>query len=277
MSSDYDIKMSTDDTLELDTIVEQIDNSNSITKVNKGGNYSLNVIDTQTEIFDPIDSGEYELEINGQILSINVTDSNAIPDEWVNNFESQDGISPTDVWGSETIKRNDGTQADTWETSNPISGTASRKIASNGGGVQYSYTRSEPISPNVISGEIKGIKRSGASGDEYELRIYSGSNLIIRFEMQANGSFSINDNSVSGTWSLNTVYQFRAFNIDWVAEEHDWEIIDLDSETTVSSGVNEPFRASGASLDEYQYAQSSGSPSGSGGQEALYDDLFVDS
>lgn len=283
MSSDHNIEMSTDDTLELDAIIKEW-NATSSSVVGdikyEGGDstsHSLSGLQTNTAIFDPQDAGTYTIPINGQELSVKVTDANALPDEWVNNFESQDGISPTDAWGSETRQRNDGTQTDTWETSSPISGKASRKIASNGGGVQYSYTRTEPITPNVISGKIKGFQRSGAGGDEYEIRIYSGSNLIIRMQMQANGSFSINDNSVSGSWSLNTVYELRAFNIDWGAEKHDWEIIDLDSETTVVSAVDEPFRDTGSSLDGYWYAQSSGSPNGSGNQEALYDDLFIDS
>jgi hypothetical protein len=87
MSNDYDIEMTTDDTLELDTIIEQIDNNNSITKVDEGNDYNINVIETQTEIFDPTSSGEYKVNINGQILSINVKDASAVSNKVIDHFE----------------------------------------------------------------------------------------------------------------------------------------------------------------------------------------------
>jgi hypothetical protein len=76
--------MTTDDTLELDTIIENSSRaSNPINKIDTNANYNkddLKGIETHTSVFDPPESGEYEIYVNGQVLSINVTDASAIPD-----------------------------------------------------------------------------------------------------------------------------------------------------------------------------------------------------
>lgn len=86
MSGDYDIIMNLDETLELDTIVKKSSIAKKpISSVNylDGGSYdkgNLDSIQTNTVIFDPPDSGEYEFYINGQLLSINVKDETKVSD-----------------------------------------------------------------------------------------------------------------------------------------------------------------------------------------------------
>lgn len=76
-----DIKMSLDDTLELDAIIQEWDpNSNDIIKVTSNKTYDLNGIKKHTGVFNPTESGEHTIEINGQILTIEVIDDEIIPD-----------------------------------------------------------------------------------------------------------------------------------------------------------------------------------------------------
>lgn len=102
--------MTTDDTLELDTIIEESSNTNSITKITQGGNHNLNVINTQTEIFDPIDTGVYKLDVNGQKLSIKVTEDSEIPNSIIENFDEimyeNQSRSLSDIYGGDTEQFN---------------------------------------------------------------------------------------------------------------------------------------------------------------------------
>lgn len=70
-----DITMSLDDTLELDTIIKEINSSSgvaTITDGTEGTDYNLGIIQSQTEVFDPINSGTYNIDINGQTLTVDV-------------------------------------------------------------------------------------------------------------------------------------------------------------------------------------------------------------
>lgn len=96
MSDHYDIEMGLDDTLEIDTIIQNWNPPpNLVNTTYDTGNepdYDLKGLDTKTTIFDPNKSGDYTININGQELSIKVRDSNdALPNsgdylDW-SNFE----------------------------------------------------------------------------------------------------------------------------------------------------------------------------------------------
>jgi hypothetical protein len=95
------ISMNINDTLELDYLVEQIDDSTiDITDEPSKNSYSLDYGRKQFGIFDPTDTGTYKLDINGQTIEIEVTD---IPDsgadhQW--NFVSGSGTTVNDQNGS---------------------------------------------------------------------------------------------------------------------------------------------------------------------------------
>lgn len=77
-----DITMSLDDTLELDTIIrESTDATTSITVKDgtKNTDFNLKGIETHTGIFSPINSGVYNLDVNGQELTVEVTDPTNTP------------------------------------------------------------------------------------------------------------------------------------------------------------------------------------------------------
>lgn len=82
-----DITMSLDDTLELDTIIKESTEAISSISVEKGGSHNINGIQTHTGIFDPVDPGDYILDINGQELTVKVKDPSNIPDTVI-DFEN---------------------------------------------------------------------------------------------------------------------------------------------------------------------------------------------
>jgi hypothetical protein len=79
MSNSYDIEMSIDDTLELDTIIEKWNLNENLISVDRS-EYNLEGIQTKTAVFDPTGTGEYNITINGQELNINVIKNTTVPD-----------------------------------------------------------------------------------------------------------------------------------------------------------------------------------------------------
>lgn len=112
MSTNHDIKMFLDDTLELDYIIKDIDPNNSISinpKDNLDSNsYNLSGLETRTGVFDPDKSGEYDISINGQILTVKVIDSNG----FTKPVDNPILWYPMDEGEGSTLKDNIGTVGD---------------------------------------------------------------------------------------------------------------------------------------------------------------------
>lgn len=88
-----DIEISLNDTLELDTIIQEWNpdtNLVNITPNDTNNNYTHTGIQTKTSIFAPEDPGVYTVDINGQTLKINVTDPNNISGTVIEDFEDND-------------------------------------------------------------------------------------------------------------------------------------------------------------------------------------------
>lgn len=91
-----DITMSVDDTLELDTIIQKSEDATKPISIEEpasfkeGTDFNLDGIQTHTGIFNPSKSGDYKLNINGQILTVRVKDLSTIPDTIVDSFEDGD-------------------------------------------------------------------------------------------------------------------------------------------------------------------------------------------
>jgi hypothetical protein len=84
-----DIKISLDDTLEIDTIVNNWDTpSNLINDKNDG--FKLSGLQTKTGILQPKDPGTYRIDINGQELTVEVTDPSNVPEASTDSFEDGD-------------------------------------------------------------------------------------------------------------------------------------------------------------------------------------------
>lgn len=72
-----DINITLDETVEIDTVIKKLKKSKNNIEIEDRSDYDLSVLQTQTGIFNPKGTGEYQLKINGQELTINVTDSNS--------------------------------------------------------------------------------------------------------------------------------------------------------------------------------------------------------
>lgn len=90
-----DITMSLDDTLELDTIIEDSSRaSNPLSDVDSS--FEQYGIQTHTNILNPTEPGDYTITINGQTLSIKVTDPSNIPDSGVARWKYEQNLE--DSW-----------------------------------------------------------------------------------------------------------------------------------------------------------------------------------
>lgn len=99
MSNNYDVEMTKDETLELDAIISKWDpKSQSTVSVNKGSKYNLNGIQKNTAIFNPKESGVYELNVNDQILKVNVVDQTPIPDSVVSQYTAESFDESNQKW-----------------------------------------------------------------------------------------------------------------------------------------------------------------------------------
>lgn len=116
MSSDYDIEMSLDDTLELDAIMKEWSPNTDLVEVS-GGTYNSKGLQTNTFIFDPQESRTYKIKINGQELSVKVRDSNSIPVNGISRWLGDgSGGTISDVWSN-----NDGTiNGPSWNSETPL-------------------------------------------------------------------------------------------------------------------------------------------------------------
>lgn len=98
------IEMSLDDTLELDTIIEEW-NPNSSLVDDVGGNFNISGFQTSTTVLDPQNTGTHKININDQELTVKVTDTSTIPDtqnlQARYDWTQEDGSTPiTDQTGN---------------------------------------------------------------------------------------------------------------------------------------------------------------------------------
>lgn len=94
-----DITMSLDDTLELDTVVEEsVDALDPISNIDS--TFNQKGIRTYTGILDPTEPGKYTINVNGQELSIKVRDPNNIPSDGLSGYsitDPNDNLNLTDT------------------------------------------------------------------------------------------------------------------------------------------------------------------------------------
>jgi hypothetical protein len=103
-----DITMSLEDTLELDTIIEKSSRATTpitVTGGTESTDFNLDGLQTHTGIFDPVNSGEYTIKINGQELLIEVIDaaSGLIEDFNKPSYENK-GKSLSDYYNGDLSK-----------------------------------------------------------------------------------------------------------------------------------------------------------------------------
>lgn len=156
MSSDYDIVMGLDETLELDTIVEKSNKASdpisSFKYTDDGSEYKdqISGIKTCTAVIDPPKSGEYEITINGQTLSINVLGENAIPSisEYPSSIKHRWHLSDLNSSVNDDVGGATGQVTDL----NEISGDYTGGSAADNSGSGYISTNKEDYSSSLLDG-----------------------------------------------------------------------------------------------------------------------------
>lgn len=244
--SDPDITMSTGDTLELDTIIEESSSSDilNITDGTEGQDFNLSGIDTHTDIFDPIKSGTYNIDVNGQTLTVEVIDTNII---------SSSGISQEE--DGELSEYSGNTSYFSTTTSPTISGSDYSISYANNRNKQYIEATFQPskynkfsmfVYPENVNNEVMFVDSSNgkvvfgiyfrSDGVHYSGSNYDNLGTISNggSSSRLNGTELVSNSNVSSQY-----YHIELANIDWQNEELD---IRVDESTVVS---NEPFILSG--------------------------------
>ena len=248
--SDTDITMSLDDTLELDTIIKKSNiASNPVGTIKYEGSnstvHNYSGIQTNTYIFDPQQSGTYTIPVNGQELTVEVTNPSTIPDTF--DFENQnddsgvpDGWEIIDGEGSKPqITTNSSYSGDQslkfdlslaksyaispdgdWSSYQPLTapiGIALRKTSEQGGGAN--------IGLNIFSG--------GANSGSEHIRFHLRNGL----QTYPNGSrTTLTTNFSSGDWVYVTVKNIDPSNNTYTIE---WNTPNESSSQTGLSMIND--------------------------------------
>lgn len=96
-----DIKMNLEETLELDTIIEKSTRATDPISVEEPSNFTegtdfdLDGIQKHSGIFNPTKSGNYKLNINGQILTVEVIDTSIKPEKLIAEYKFEDASDNT--------------------------------------------------------------------------------------------------------------------------------------------------------------------------------------
>jgi hypothetical protein len=101
-----DISMNLDDTLELDAIIKDSTEVTSVINAKNGNestDFNLEGFQTHTGVFDPINSGTYNLDVNGQELTIKVTDTDSTLSSTIARYDAQESFSGNGGTNTSTI------------------------------------------------------------------------------------------------------------------------------------------------------------------------------
>jgi hypothetical protein len=209
-----DITMSLDDTLELDTIIEKSRRASNpigtIKEVDDGTTHNddINGFQTHTAVFDPSKSGTFKIPINGQELTIKVTDPIDIPastltEDLVAWYRFEDGDARDYASSSEFPNV-------TWADPTEYNGTSKGATYNSSGGVK-DYQKGSNSGYYVV-GQNNYIQTDGLriDSDKYTIMLwatvsedsdysnflgfYNGSGLIYRVDNNSKMEIYIDNN-----------------------------------------------------------------------------------
>lgn len=229
--------MSLNDTLELDSIIQEWNPPKELININ-GGAYNKKGIQTNTVIFDPEEPGTFEITVNNQVLKINVTDPSTIPDSvltedlvaWYrfedgdardyasnNEFPNVTWADPTAYDGSVNATYNTTTSVKDFESdSSGYYNVASGEYASryyDSGSTISSLTVCAWIRINGLNNSYPGIvsavptNKSNDYEDGFTFQFYDSSNAldmeardIITRHAPSNSDTTVGDGISTGEW-----------------------------------------------------------------------------
>lgn len=222
--SSYDIKMSLDDTLELDTLIKKSSEANEPVTDNNN-EFNISGIQTHTSILDPKSSGTYTITVNSQELKIKVTDPNIIPDRniYLHDDWNDNKIQNRDGSGTTTYNNVQGIYRPEWSIVNGTPSAKNKKLVMDNGdeiktsmnvNTNYKITwRFDLTCPTPSSGRMginilsNGSTAYGVSEDIYgDLYLYdvANSQRIIQSNINNDGSTKTIKltRTPSGDWEL---------------------------------------------------------------------------
>lgn len=202
--------MNINEVLEIEYLVEEVSSDSSVT-VKSGDSSDLGYISRNTGILNPSSTGTYELELNGQIIEVNVT--NIIDDfedgdlaEYTVNTSGFSVVDTPSLNGDFSLNANDNSSNPNIQSTNGLG-----FYPSVGDSWRYAYrfqdatdsiiqfwffTESENAKPNGYE-----VRLDGRGGDNIELAKWynSGSRTVLASETQTYESNTWNELEISVT------------------------------------------------------------------------------
>lgn len=129
--ADPDIIMSLEDTLELDAVIKEWDNPNSII-TDSESKFEMSGFHTSTGVLDPKESGTHKIVVNGQELTVKVNEQNTIPDSATNHWDMKNSNNDTAI-AKDIIGQYDATATNspTYNTSGGPNGEGAYSFSGN--------------------------------------------------------------------------------------------------------------------------------------------------
>jgi hypothetical protein len=174
--------------------------------------------------------------------------------------------SPTaDNWSNYTGD----TDAVRIQSTTVLEGGSSLEIDS---GKSIKTKRSSPYTPNEIKFLVQATDTDGAGGDGHRVIIQNSGTWALWFDLEEDGTAEAGlGNHNLGSWSPDSTYLVRLFNIDFNNNQFDAELIDYSADTIEGSSSNISFENSVSGIDEIVFKRNN---SNGGSTEKMYIDNF---
>lgn len=225
-----DIKMSVDDTLELDTIIKK--DTGAVDPINveepsdfsEGSDFNLSGIQTKTGIFDPKKSGDYKLSVNGQILNVKVIKPSTIPSSGdlelrsdARNITASDGDSIsswTDEVNSNSFIQSTTSKQPVYKSSN-VSGQPSVLFDGSGDYMDAGFSPISQPTTIAILGQYENVSTSDYWSYVWDSTTSTDRQGIFKVDGSDKYRVSANDGGVGfdgGSVDQNTTILFVSYN-----------------------------------------------------------------
>ena len=164
-----DITMSLDDTLELDTIIEEWSADNYVNY--DSGKFDVSGIRTSTAIFDPSEPGTHSISINGQKIKVKVINPNIVPESSGGQVSTVtvDGndyrIHEFKNIGTNSFSVNNSTQVDVLIVGGGGGSGYDQSGGGGAGGLIYKENFSIESKEHTIKVGAGGTRRTGSQGE----------------------------------------------------------------------------------------------------------------
>lgn len=215
-----DITMSVDDTLELDAVIKEWNDPDNIVEQNND-KFEISGLTTHTKILNPLESGTYDISVNGQKLTVEVLDSSILIEGFeegdLSYYTSHNGTSGYYEGGSDTI-----TSDKSYEGSNSL------RI----------YLKGQNGNRKVST---DSLTKSPSRGDNFKYYTYAGNSnirragVIFATDDPTDGlsrGYNIRTNFSENNFGLSAIHSNVSSSVNWNPPTQEWIEIRVDFGTT---------------------------------------------